>query len=219
MRTMALLALNRSRRRQRTGHDRDLAHLSDEALVALVARGDEERSAELYDRVRRIAYGLALRVLRDERTRRTPCRRRSSGLAERGDASAPSARRRAPGSSRSSTGAPSTSCAARSAAGRAARRTQPEPRGAGATGGGGLAALRARRACRTALKQPTRRPAGGARARLLRRLLAVRARRPARRAPGHHQRAECSRGLAACASSSTKHGHEEGPWNEPEFTS
>lgn len=43
------------------------AHLSDEALVALVARGNESALAELYDRVSRIAYGLALRVLRDDR--------------------------------------------------------------------------------------------------------------------------------------------------------
>ena len=45
---------------------RDLAHLSDEALVALVARSDEAALAELYDRVGGIAYGLAHRVLRDE---------------------------------------------------------------------------------------------------------------------------------------------------------
>lgn len=45
---------------------RQHAHLSDEALVALVARGDESALGELYDRVGRIAYGLAMRVLRDD---------------------------------------------------------------------------------------------------------------------------------------------------------
>jgi RNA polymerase sigma-70 factor (ECF subfamily) len=45
---------------------RDLAHLSDEALVALAARSEEIALAELYDRFGRLAYGLALRVLRDE---------------------------------------------------------------------------------------------------------------------------------------------------------
>ena len=44
---------------------RDLAHLSDEAVVALVGRSDEVALGELYDRFGRIAYGLALRVLRD----------------------------------------------------------------------------------------------------------------------------------------------------------
>jgi RNA polymerase sigma-70 factor (ECF subfamily) len=44
---------------------RDLAHLSDEALVALVARADQGALEELYDRFGHVAYGLALRVLRD----------------------------------------------------------------------------------------------------------------------------------------------------------
>jgi RNA polymerase sigma factor (sigma-70 family) len=45
---------------------RDLAHLSDEALLSLVASSDDAALAELYDRFGRVAYGLALRVLRDE---------------------------------------------------------------------------------------------------------------------------------------------------------
>jgi RNA polymerase sigma-70 factor (ECF subfamily) len=45
---------------------RDLAHMSDEALVALVARSDDVALGELYDRFGRVAYGLARRVLRDD---------------------------------------------------------------------------------------------------------------------------------------------------------
>ncbi len=45
---------------------RDLAHLSDEALLSLVASSDDQALAELYDRFGGIAYGLALRVLHDE---------------------------------------------------------------------------------------------------------------------------------------------------------
>jgi RNA polymerase sigma-70 factor (ECF subfamily) len=44
---------------------RELAHLSDEALVALTARGEERALAELYDRQGGVAYGLAKRILRD----------------------------------------------------------------------------------------------------------------------------------------------------------
>ena len=45
---------------------RTLAHLSDEALLSLVASSDDQALAELYDRFGRVAYGLALRILRDE---------------------------------------------------------------------------------------------------------------------------------------------------------
>ena len=42
------------------------AQLSDEALLAQIALGDEPALAELYDRFGRIAYGLAVQVLRDQ---------------------------------------------------------------------------------------------------------------------------------------------------------
>jgi RNA polymerase sigma factor (sigma-70 family) len=45
---------------------RDLAHLSDEALVALAARSEEPALAELYDRFGTTAYRLARRIVRDD---------------------------------------------------------------------------------------------------------------------------------------------------------
>jgi len=45
---------------------RELAHLSDEALVLLAARSEQSALAELYDRYGRLAYALALRILRDK---------------------------------------------------------------------------------------------------------------------------------------------------------
>jgi RNA polymerase sigma factor (sigma-70 family) len=44
---------------------RDYSGFPDEALLALVAREDEEALAQVYDRYSRVAYGLALRVVRD----------------------------------------------------------------------------------------------------------------------------------------------------------
>jgi len=49
-----------------TGMPRAFAHLSDEAVIALIARSVDQALAELYDRFGRVAYGLALRILRDE---------------------------------------------------------------------------------------------------------------------------------------------------------
>jgi RNA polymerase sigma factor (sigma-70 family) len=46
---------------------RSFAHLSDEAVVALVARSDDTALAELYDRFGRVAYSVARRVLRDDK--------------------------------------------------------------------------------------------------------------------------------------------------------
>jgi RNA polymerase sigma-70 factor (ECF subfamily) len=43
-----------------------LTHLSDEALIALLERGQEDALTELYDRYGQIAYSLAYRMLRNE---------------------------------------------------------------------------------------------------------------------------------------------------------
>ena len=61
---MISLRGRRNERSQTTA--RELAHLSDEAVLALVARSDEQALTELYRRFGRLAYGLAFRILRDD---------------------------------------------------------------------------------------------------------------------------------------------------------
>ena len=66
---MGLLAFDEGRQSARPAPlesmRRNNAHLSDEALVALVARSSDAALGELYDRYGSTAYGLALRVVRD----------------------------------------------------------------------------------------------------------------------------------------------------------
>src|SRR6266700_7356351 len=56
----------RARRGRSQPTARELAHLSDEAVLALIARADEQALSELYRRFGRLAYGLAYRILRDD---------------------------------------------------------------------------------------------------------------------------------------------------------
>src|SRR3954466_14226197 len=56
----------RGRRERPQSSARELAHLSDEAVLALIARSDEQALPELYPRLGRLAYGLAFRILRDD---------------------------------------------------------------------------------------------------------------------------------------------------------
>jgi RNA polymerase sigma factor (sigma-70 family) len=64
--TVALLAF-----RAALGGERDMrgeaVETSDESLLARVANGDDDALGRLYDRFGRVAYGLALRILRDDR--------------------------------------------------------------------------------------------------------------------------------------------------------
>ncbi len=63
-RTRRVLAFT-PRPRARPTMRHDFAHLSDEALIALVERAEEGALAELYDRFGRPAFSLAFRMLRD----------------------------------------------------------------------------------------------------------------------------------------------------------
>ena len=178
-----------------------LAHLSDEALVALVARGDEIRARRAL-RPRRTCRVRA----RLPRPARRPARRgrRAGGVPRRSGArpppSAPSARRRARGSS------PSSIAAAVDVVRREERRrAEPlddETRDAATTGSAEEAAWLGfeRDRLQAALEAAARRPAGGDRARLLRRLLAVRARGEARTAARYDQEQDvCRAGAPARA--------------------
>jgi RNA polymerase sigma factor (sigma-70 family) len=48
-----------------TGKDPQTEHLSDHGLLALVARGDRDAFARLYDQYSEAAYSLAVRIVRD----------------------------------------------------------------------------------------------------------------------------------------------------------
>jgi len=60
---------------------RSFAHLSDEAVVAMLARSDESALAELYDRFGRVAYGSRYASFATRGWRRTRCRK---GFSPRG---------------------------------------------------------------------------------------------------------------------------------------
>ena len=172
-----------------------LAHLSDEALLALASRSDEAALGELYDRYGRVAYGLALRILRDR------------ALAEDAVQEAFLAVWRSAGSFLAEQGKPSTwilTLVHRRAVDlvrREERRraepldelAQPDRRG---DRRGGVAARAAAGRPGGAAQAPGR-PARGARARLLRRLHAVGAGRAARPAARDDQEPDVHRPQAA----------------------
>ena len=183
-----------------------ITHLSDEALVALVARGDESALGELYDRVGRVAYGIAYRILRDDRLAEDAVqegflavwRSAAAFRAERAKASTwivTLVHRRAVDIVRREERRRAEPLESESRAD--ARR--PDRVGRGRR----LARLRARARAGRAPRAP-RRAARGDRARLLRRLLAVRAGREARACRWVRSRAGCSPASRACASCWTR---------------
>lgn len=96
------------------GRSEDLRTLSDEALVTRVASGDEIALGEFYDRVGQTAYGLALRVLRDEQLAEDAVQEGLLAVCGTLHRSARTERKPAPGHLLSSTVAPSTSFVERS---------------------------------------------------------------------------------------------------------
>ena len=55
-----------SLRTHRGGRSKQLHESSEETLLALIGTGDEHALSELYRRLGRVAYGLALRIVRDD---------------------------------------------------------------------------------------------------------------------------------------------------------
>ena len=179
----------------------DLAHLSDEALVALVARADERRSPSSTTGSAASPTGSRSASCATRRSPRTPSRRRSSASGARRRVRRPSARRprtwiltlvhrRAVDLVRREErrrAEPLDDRAPRTRRRAAEDEAWATPRARARPGGAPPAAGPAAR---------------GDRARLLRRLHAVRAGRPAGPAPRHHQEPDVRRALAIYASCS-----------------
>ena len=78
--------------------ERPLEQATDQELLGLVARSDDIALAELYDRYGGVAYGLALRVLRDDGLAQDAVQDAFLAVWRSRPASCPSAPSRAPGS-------------------------------------------------------------------------------------------------------------------------